>query len=363
LPEAIALFEQVRDGFVKKLGADNPETLNTLNSLANAYRAAGKLPEAIALFEQVRDARVRTLGDDHLSTLTTLNSLAFAYQVAAKLPEAIALYEQVRDARVRTLGADHLSTLTTLNNLANAYQLARRLPEAVALFEQVRDGFVKKLGAEHPSALVALNNLGSAYLAAGKLPEATALFEQAATGIAKRRFEHGYAGMIIPNTIAAYERAGQLDKAEGWRRQWLAVVKGQAGADSPAYAGELAGLGFNLLQQQKWADAEPILREGLAVREKKQPDDWSTFNTKSQLGGVLLGQKKYAEVGPLLMAGYEGMKQREAAIPEQGKARLPEALDRLIEFYTATNKPDEVAKWQAERAKYPEGALPSGEKK
>jgi hypothetical protein len=33
-------------------------------------------------------------------------------------------------------------------------------------------------------------------------------------------------------------------------------------------------------------------------------------------------------------------------------ARLTEALDRLIEFYTATNQPEEVRKWQAERAKY-----------
>ena len=56
----------------------------------------------------------------------------------------------------------------------------------------------------------------------------------------------------------------------------------------------------------------------------------------------------------LLLAGYKGMKQRETAIPEQGKIRLPEALDRLIELYTATDKPDEVQKWQAERARYPE---------
>ena len=47
------------------------------------------------------------------------------------------------------------------------------------------------------------------------------------------------------------------------------------------------------------------------------------------------------------------MKQREKSIPAQDAIRLPEALDRLIELYTATNKPDEVKKWQAERAKYP----------
>jgi hypothetical protein len=32
--------------------------------------------------------------------------------------------------------------------------------------------------------------------------------------------------------------------------------------------------------------------------------------------------------------------------------RIPEALDRLIDFCTATSKPDEVKKWRAERTKY-----------
>ena len=46
----------------------------------------------------------------------------------------------------------------------------------------------------------------------------------------------------------------------------------------------------------------------------------------------------------------------------QGSTRLPEALDRLIELYTATGKPDEVNKWQAERSNYPEPAAESPEK-
>ena len=73
------------------------------------------------------------------------------------------------------------------------------------------------------------------------------------------------------------------------------------------------------------------------------------------LGSALLGQKKYADAEPLLLKGYEGMKEREKSIPKSGggEKRIPEALDALIELYTATNKPEEVKKWQAERAKYP----------
>jgi hypothetical protein len=58
-----------------------------------------------------------------------------------------------------------------------------------------------------------------------------------------------------------------------------------------------------------------------------------------------------AELLPL--KGDEGLKARENTIPPQANTRVPEALDRLIDLYTATNKPDEAKKWQAERAKYP----------
>ena len=38
--------------------------------------------------------------------------------------------------------------------------------------------------------------------------------------------------------------------------------------------------------------------------------------------------------------------------------QVPYALDRLIELYANTKRPDEVKKWQAERAKYPRDGKP-----
>ena len=123
--------------------------------------------------------------------------------------------------------------------------------------------------------------------------------------------------------------------------------------DSPELAGQLAMFSVTLLTIKAWDEAEPLIREALTIREKVEPDDWRTFNTKSMLGGALLGQKKYAESEPLLLAGYEGLKQRETTIPEQGKVRLPEALERLVQLYTDWHaaEPDQgydakAAEWQ-----------------
>ena len=119
----------------------------------------------------------------------------------------------------------------------------------------------------------------------------------------------------------------------------------------------MAQVASELLKCDQFVVAEEMLRESLAIREKKEPEAWTTFNTMSMLGGALLWQKKYAEAEPLLLKGYEGIKARLPQSPGADaprlamQQRLTEALDRLIELYTALGKPEEVKKYQAEKAK------------
>ena len=90
----------------------------------------------------------------------------------------------------------------------------------------------------------------------------------------------------------------------------------------------------------------PQPKTEVAFGELKEAEAWTTFNTKSMLGGSVLGQKKYAEAEPLLLAGYDGMKQREEKIPAVGKARLTEAVERLVHLYDATEQKEKVAEWR-----------------
>ena len=83
----------------------------------------------------------------------------------------------------------------------------------------------------------------------------------------------------------------------------------------------------------------------------KLPDDWSRFDATSQLGGALLGRKKYAEAEPLIVQGYEGMKAREARISPLGKPRLTEAAERVVRLYEEWGKKDKAAEWRTRLAK------------
>lgn len=116
--------------------------------------------------------------------------------------------------------------------------------------------------------------------------------------------------------------------------------------DAPEIIGALAELNKLLLVEEKFTEAEPLAHECLTLREKKMPDDWRTFNSRSVLGGSLLGQKKYAEAEPLLLSGYEGMKKRESQNPTDTKARRKETVQRLVQLYEATGQSDQAAEWK-----------------
>jgi eukaryotic-like serine/threonine-protein kinase len=63
-------------------------------------------------------------------------------------------------------------------------------------------------------------------------------------------------------------------------------------------------------------------------------------------------QKKYAEAEPLLLSGYEGLKQREDALPAAGKACLSNSLDRLVKLYEATGESSKAAEWKQKVAEF-----------
>ena len=98
----------------------------------------------------------------------------------------------------------------------------------------------------------------------------------------------------------------------------------------------------------EFPEAENQLRVYLTIREKSQPDAWPTFNTQSLLGGALLGQEKYAEAEPLLLKGYEGLKVHAKAIPPEARARIPEAIERLVKLCEATDRKEDADRWRKE---------------
>jgi eukaryotic-like serine/threonine-protein kinase len=344
---ALPLYQQTLTKRTAGLGPDHADTLTSMNNLARVYQALGQLDLALPLFVQTLDKRKATLGPDHHHTLISMSNLANAYREAGQLDLALPLYQVTLEKMTATLSPDHSDTLGTTSGLAITYQVAGKLDLALPLFQETLRRQTAKLGPDNPNTLSSMNNLARAYRDAGRLGEAESLFREAVTGArAKLGFAHSGTQTYQRNLAECYAKLRQPEKAEPLWRELAAFWKDKTGAESPQYAAELAPLGMILLEQQKPTDAEPLLRECLAIRDKTQPDAWTTFSTRSLLGGSLLDQKKYAEAEPLLLAGYEGLKQREAKMPESAKARLTDALERLVHLYEATGEKEKLAAWR-----------------
>src|SRR5207302_7671344 len=93
----------------------------------------------------------------------------------------------------------------------------------------------------------------------------------------------------------AHWQLGDKKQARQWYDQGLQSLEenersmdGQQHKEIHSYRDEAAALlsikdGMLALQLKKYAEAEPLRRESLAMGEQKLPDDWRTFNTQSML--------------------------------------------------------------------------------
>jgi non-specific serine/threonine protein kinase/serine/threonine-protein kinase len=339
--QAETLLEEVVQGLTAKRGADHPDTLNAKNSLALVCKAQKKYDRAERLLQDLLKMVIKKLGPDHPDTLVVKNNLAELYRDQEKYDRAEPLYQEVLQAQTDKLGADHPDTVMSKRNLAVLYFDIGKFDRSLPLCEEVFQLRKKNLGPDHPLTLNAMAQLGQNYREAGRLTEAVRLLEEADQRARQRGpLPADLTWLPLFGLAETYDRAGNFAKAESHCREILKQ------AQTPV---ALEYLARSLLGQKKYAEAEPLLRQSLEVREQKMPGDWRTFSAKSMLGESLLGQQKYAKAEPFLLQGYEGTKQREPKVPPQYRGRLVEALERLVRLYDAWGKKDEAQKWRATR--------------
>ncbi len=387
--EALAILEETAEQFKKTRGPHDRETLSALNNLAETYRRAGQRDKAIPiqqellqklkatlpaseerlllamnnlaaslydnrqteqageLFAETLELMKVHLGPDHPHTLSCAGSLANCYRLQARFDEAIALMEDLLERSISALGLDHPVTLGTMNNLGTTLANANRFEESIKILEKALERREAALGRNHPSTTLTMSNLANSYRSAGQLDRAITLLEDALQlQLGKLDPEHPDVLVYKSSLAKAYADAGRSEPAATLYKQVISARRKTANVESPTFAGTLAIVGSDLLDLKMYVDAEAMLRECWEIRQKIQPDEWTTFNIQSAYGGALLGQQKFAEAEPMLLAGYQGLKDREASIPEGSAERLLEARARLVELYIATDRAAEAEKYR-----------------
>ena len=371
--EALKMREEML-ALRRKVSADSPPVLaSAMYQLAGSYDEAGRRDEAMKLREEVLTIYLKARGKENADTLWVMHDLAYYYDAAGRCDEALKLREEALPLLRKVSGPEHPNTLLAMYDLATSYDEAGRQAEALKLREELLPLRRKVNGPEHPDTLNLLNGLART-LAASDAPEirngtnAVRLAEEAVAATSRTN------ASFLDTLAAAYAETHQFGKAVNTQNEAIALLRDEY--QKTDYASRLklyqsnipyrdhdqsnthyrdhnalAANTLTLISQGKFAQAEPLARECLALREKMIPDDWRTFNARSLLGGCLLGQMKYAEAEPLLLSGYEGLKQREDKIrPAARELRLQEALQRLVQLYEATGRAEQAAEWRKKLA-------------
>jgi serine/threonine protein kinase/tetratricopeptide (TPR) repeat protein len=314
--------------------------------IGDSYRNLMAHRLAVPHLERAVALRKAHLGADQPATIASMNSLANAFMWAGQHPDAIALHQHLLEISKALLGSEHSETIDCTARLAGSYQFAGQMDISVRLFEQVLEKRRTILGPTHPKTLYAMHHLAMNYADVGRLEESLALHASLLELLRATIGPNNELPTWPMRTFAqACQLAGKLDRAEELLSEALTIdrksndsVGGRSGT-----ANTLGWLALNLSLQQRYEAAEPLAREAVAI---KQPQIQRHFYWMSLLGAILLGRHKYAEAEPLLLQGYDGMKQSEATIPAGEKRRLAEAGERVVRFYELTNQPEKARQWR-----------------
>jgi tetratricopeptide (TPR) repeat protein/predicted Ser/Thr protein kinase len=302
--QAERFIMQALEGQRRRLGEESAETLNTWNALGAVYEMENRHAEAAAVQARVLEIARRAMGPEHPFTVGVMDDLAVSYQGQGKYEQAERLYLEVVEIQRRVRGAEHPSQLNVMTNLGALYGDEGKYEQAIRIFTNLLEIVPRVMGPSHPQTLTVMSRLAGIYLAQGQYGEAEPLVSKV---------------------------------SEGLRRV--------LGPQHPDTVGTLATVGFVRLELKKYAEAEPAIRESLAADEKAAPDSWSRFNDQILLGACLAGQGKYADAEPLLLAGYNGLIERQGKVPKLSRFYLEAAGGWVVQLYRDWGKPEKAAEW------------------
>ena len=245
-------------------------------TLGRSLRGLGYSEKAIALFAKARETFAARLGPDHHDTLASMHNLIWGYWEAGKSDRPRRSSRLTGEGEARPRPPRH----TPPNERSRScccWLDSAPLPRSPGAEKG-------RLGPDHRDTLVSMRprcGLQDRRSARPALP----LFQEA----------HAEEGQALPITPPQFQHQPPRSRLPGRRSS---STGRRSCVNWPLWKCRAAGFdplrrvpARSELASTKWTEAETVLRELLTIRETKAPDNWLTFNTKSQLGGALLGQR------------------------------------------------------------------------
>jgi tetratricopeptide (TPR) repeat protein len=230
-----------------------------------------------------------------------LNSLGSLLQRDGLYAEEEATYRQAVALAERGLGPDNPLTASVLSNLGLALLLQGRNEEAMQVSLRGLAIGRRVLPADHPNLGTSYNTVGNACTELGRKDEALAMYRKAREIFAASYGEgHPMTASADGNLGVTLKDLGRYREAEGFYRKSLAELQAN-GPDSPNTAIALSDLGELLVIEKRYAEALPDYQRALAINEKLLGPAHPEFAYDLRgVGDVLAGLGRTREAIPWL---------------------------------------------------------------
>jgi len=331
--KALPVLEQALAISRKAFGNEHVRVAQVLNDLGVLYRSTGNLDAAQAALAESLALRRRLLGPQHPDLAVTLVEWVRLLRDLGRTADAEPAAREALAIRTAAYGDNHRQTATSKREVGLLLWDKGDLDGAEKMLRENVETSERVLGAEHPNVASAKSSLGGLMLARGDVPAGEALLRS--TMETRRKVfgaTHEEYGASLISLAYAVELQGQLDQAQSLVEQGLAIITPSLGDEHSNVVSATLDLVRIRLARGERRGLEPMARRALEIREKTLPaGDWRIAQAQSLLGAALVGEKRYADAKPLMMAADESLK------PVPGRqARERDANRRRIDALPAS---------------------------
>ena len=171
--------ERAFTGLLRRLGPDDPLTLNAMFNLGRTYLHLGETAKSHGLLVTVLRKRRLYFGLDHPLTLAVRNELGMCLHASKRhLAAAERLVRNVIEGRKRILGEEHAYTLWSINDLSKILCERGRPADAAKMLEDIVPIVERTLGREHVGMNMTRGNLARAYVKGKRWGDAEVVLEE-----------------------------------------------------------------------------------------------------------------------------------------------------------------------------------------
>ena len=332
-------------------GEDDAHTLSAEFNLAQQLGSIYHFDEAVPLLRRIAGWYSRYPKADEKLLINTYMTLGFDLCQMDQLAEAEQVTNEALTRCAKAFGDDSMRYALCLSSRGQIERRQKRFDAAAADFRRELD-ILDRQAPDQTNVVITGFNLCNILFDQGKFAEAETLLERTKQdcrrilGDKENFFSDGLAFYLLALDFARHDFSKVA--AEG-RHTLDRQVANFPGSHSIVVSMRYM-LGISLTQTGRAAEGEPLLRQALA--DYKPGGDAFFFlfgNIETALGDCLLAQKRYIEAEPLLLTGYDKLKQDLNKQPVE----INQAVTRLHGLYIAWNKPAEAARYAATSQDFP----------